>query len=286
MTITIKEGIYISQRKRKSNNKVRGFRGFFRLILTSVGLSIYFILFSIAAWLISRIIAIPFWHLYLWVIGTYCLIGTLSVLGLKRYFLRPITEEEYNSFLKRNLIHYTDYLSEQGVSLQRNTGFVHLVGNGSRRANYSMKWKDAGKKFTWFHLSEVDQGEEPTFTAFWENHSSESLPRAYKVVIPFADLQVNRMYIRPSDKAIGILGNVSTAATLYESFRWYNEKIHVSRCLLISPEAISLIPFIAFRQLCGTIIDFITNPKRYYRTITLTILIIGLVILFSFLIKN
>ncbi|MEF3308078.1 hypothetical protein PV433_04090 [Paenibacillus sp. GYB004] len=148
--------------------------------------------------------------------------------------MRPITHKEYEIYSGRNLVHFTDYLSKEDVKHFHYTNSIHLIANGSKKSNYSMNFADRSKKFVWFHLSDKDGSDEPHFNSFWFTHFTESSPRMYKLILPVTTFSKDRLYIRPSDKAIAVEGDYVGQIRLMTSFPWYNKKIYFKKALHFS----------------------------------------------------
>lgn len=153
-------------------------------------------------------------------------LGTLYYLKSGKYFVRPISDREWDEQKDRNLIHYTDFLTPIEFEHYEKTGFIHLHSNGSRKSNYSMKRDMRSEKFVWFHSSDVNNPNEPNFHSFWNSHFLVMTPRKYKVIITCSELKRDDVYFRPWDNAIILKGDYLGKATIKTSFSWYNEKIY------------------------------------------------------------
>jgi len=70
-----------------------------------------------------------------------------------------------------------------------------------------MRPDDRYQKYVWFHVSNEAGSFEPLFDSFWFSHSTESIPREYKIVIPFSLFSKEDLMIRPCDQAVVFSGD-------------------------------------------------------------------------------
>jgi hypothetical protein len=144
-----------------------------------------------------------------------------------KYYARPMTEEEYQNYNNRYLIHYTDKLRPSDVEHYERSGSIKLSGSDSIRSNYSLPPAERDRKYVWFHLSQDSSEPEPSFCSFWKSHGHELIPRAHKVVVLLEELKREQLLIRDVDKAVLLIGDYSGEPhSLSTAFNWYNDKVY------------------------------------------------------------
>lgn len=229
---------------RGKKKKVRGRIGNIRLILGSfpilgymllnlfIGAAVALPMTYVAALKWGPVAAIGIFMVILFVaIIVYNWLGITWMIRTDRYYARQMSDKEYNLFSGKNLVHYTDYLSNKDVESFNSSGVLKLFANGNIAANYTMLPEDREKKFVWFHLSESDGSDEPNFDSYWFSHYGETTPRSYKVVIPFSSLPRDLLLYRSMDGAVSVIGDYEGPARLFTDFRWYGEKIYFWKSL-------------------------------------------------------
>lgn len=181
----------------------------------------------------------------------YNFIGVRWALSQKEFYSRPMTNEEYERFKGRNLIHYTNKLTVQDFEDYNASGKIRLAASIRDSVNYTMLPQDRGKGFVWFHLSDEDGSDEPDFESYWYTHSTEGYPRSYKVIVTLFSLPRDRLLFRPMDGAVSFHGEYEGPALVFTNFRWYADRVYFWKCLHF-PYAWSFLMFLAaYRQLSG-----------------------------------
>lgn len=148
----------------------------------------------------------------------------LAFLGISSFLSKrmvlPISKEEYQLIQLRNLIHFSDQLSNEDIDKYRKSSQLHMIATNIDKMNYN-------KRLIWFHCSEEQDPYQPNFESFWLNHFSEATSRKYKVIIPLSTIPFERIYVRPYDKAIAIENDYVGTCEIQEKFPWYNHKVHL-----------------------------------------------------------
>lgn len=242
-------------------NKINGYIGIIRCVL----LFIKFIIISIVgipvilSCCIFLLVPVNFLLSCCIVFILINFIGTTYALITKQYYIRELTISEHQNIKFKNLIHYTDFIPEGELQNCGKTKFIKVHGNSKARANYSMTWKEAKEEYIWFHLSSKKEGKEPLLKSFLASHATQSTPRKYKIIIKVKDVDLNKIYIRPYDKAILVKGHYYGEGMLEPKFKWYNEKIYFKElCGNCHLEDTYLTIFITFKQLTGIFRDWLS----------------------------
>lgn len=144
--------------------------------------------------------------------------------GILSEFL-PINKQEH---FKRNLIHYTSYLTEKDLELYKTSGRITLKANPGTKGNKNLPFQDRSKKFVWFHLSKLDHGYEPNLKSFFQTHYNETNPRKFKVVVAIKDTNELQLYKHQTEDYILIENDIEVKAELFDQFNWYNDRLYLS----------------------------------------------------------
>jgi hypothetical protein len=128
--------------------------------------------------------------------------------------LRSLTTEEYEALQGSNLIHYSSHLSDGG-----HDGVVMLNATRVDLPNGNMP-------IVWFHLSNGPDLSEPRFRSYWSNHYTVHKPNT-KTIIALSEIPANRVFIRPHDQSIAVLGDVVAAGVIQKDFSWYNDRLYL-----------------------------------------------------------
>lgn len=165
-----------------------------------------------------------------------------------KYYIRPISDQEYSELLCRKLIRYTNE-----ITLLENN-IVQLEGKISAEKNYVMRFKDKLGRYIWFHQEKEISTNEPDIESFLFSHGPEKRPRKYKVIINPIKLKRKNIYIRPKNKNIIYKGNLDIEAIVIESFNFYNDKVYMNS--LISNNFQAAYWHMLMHQTIGRLIDW------------------------------
>jgi hypothetical protein len=136
--------------QKHSKSKVRGWRGMMRLFLSCISLSFHFILQILVTGSVGFGIAFVIGNLtynvnvaiFSWLLGWF---GSFVLLHLAfpryliskdQYYVRPMTDEEHQSYHNRVLIHYTDYVGRGSTFVLRDRD-NNLNGKRQRAIQYN-----------------------------------------------------------------------------------------------------------------------------------------------------
>lgn len=176
----------------------------------------------------------------------YISIPVIIILKMRaKYLLRPLTSEEKVYFKDLYLIHYTNR-----KLAYYNKRTIKITGNDSAMSNYSLPKSKSNESLIWFHQSQNDEIIEPVFESFWFNHSHETIPRKYKIIISTAFVDMQKLYIRDIDGAVALFGDYSGPGLIQKDFNYYNQSIYLKRCFrILNPIRFTMYLFILYKKL-------------------------------------
>ncbi|MEI2357877.1 hypothetical protein [Mesobacillus zeae] len=180
------------------------------------------------------------------------------------YYIRKIKDDEWEKLLAKKLVHYTNYISDKNYKGFLQTGMIQLNGTSKAKSNYVMKFRDKQRPYVWFHTENPFNQGEPELQSFLFSHMFESKPRKYKVIIEPADLNREKVYIRPNNGNVIYSGDLNVKARIDTSFNWYNDKLYLNT--IIWPSIVSSISITTYlsasHQALGILMDKAAARKK------------------------